>query len=570
VDNWFDDLCKRLVAEGKGDILRGMMEGLAATSLSGPSAVQAATPSFAAPAVQSRSLATSAPAAVPRAVTAPVSGPTANAPGGCGLSNMGRTTTANVSLSKGGITYRVTMEYDSKTHNSISSTIITGAVDIASNLVRIGPTTYTANAMYYAPAVTGVKTVSMTSTDGKTFQGDMDGRAFTTASLDPRSLSAVKFTDGLPPPAITVDASLAALVTGLAQEARTALASCGNSTPGSTQAAHPSLDPFREVGPDPGSGWYEPGETYSSPDCTNCWNNSVATAKDKSGLCSWEVQFCPPCWPAAFALFNAIAMGLWATCQLPGGGCCPVPCGGAFTCCGRGDHCFRGDLCCPYLVCNNVCCGPFVTTCASDGFCGCPSGQIPCGTNCCAPGTLCCGGTCCPSGSAKCCGNQCCPAGSDQCCGDQCCPNGAPCINNSICCPSPSHVCGTTCCAPFNICCGSTCCGTNEVCLSDVRTGATYGCCPASQACGVGGASPICCPAGQICVDQHESTCGACPSGQVSCLSSNENGSTSTVCCAPGVECCNGICCKPAEICCKNIYGSPQVFGCHLESQCIG
>ena len=55
----------------------------------------------------------------------------------------------------------------------------------------------------YGPEVKGVQHVAMTSQDGKTFQGSMDGRTFTTSGI-PRSLSAVRFADGKPPPTLKI------------------------------------------------------------------------------------------------------------------------------------------------------------------------------------------------------------------------------------------------------------------------------------------------------------------------------------------------------------------------------
>jgi peroxiredoxin len=55
----------------------------------------------------------------------------------------------------------------------------------------------------YGPEVKGVQHVVMTSQDGKTFQGSMDGRTFTTSGI-PRSLSAVRFADGKPPPTLKI------------------------------------------------------------------------------------------------------------------------------------------------------------------------------------------------------------------------------------------------------------------------------------------------------------------------------------------------------------------------------
>jgi hypothetical protein len=542
----FDDLCKRLVVDdslSRRSLLRGLMASLAVSSA--PEAAKVF-------------------AQAPRPPVVPVD----RSPETCVRRTSAGKTVEEVSLAKNGITYQRQLMYDAATQ--IGTTTITVSRGQAL-IFRVEGTTArrgtgdTSVVVQYGPEVEGVRSATIITQDGKSFRGSIDRRTVTSSS-SPHSMSDVTFADGAPAPKIVMDAALAPVVGALATEASKLLANC---------QTVPSVVPkrihrFRETS-SPGSGWYEPGESYDSPDCTNCSNNCETTAENNSGIKDWYTYVCgPPCIAGAVAAYNAIWIACWASCQVPGGGCCPVPCGGAFICCGRNDNCFHSDLCCPgsMVVCKDVCCGPGVTTCAADGFCGCPTGQLECGNNCCPTNTTCCGGQCCPTGTTTCCGNICCATGSTQCCGNQCCPTGAPCLNN-VCCPSPSHVCpgSNTCCPPFNVCCGSTCCGLNEVCLTDARTGTPQGCCPASQACGVGGENPVCCPAGQMCIDQHDSTCAPCPVGQVSCAS---GGNAAIVCCAPGVNCCNGTCCKPQEICCTNIRGGPRVFGCHAESLCIG
>jgi hypothetical protein len=82
--------------------------------------------------------------------------------------------------------------------------------------------------------------------------------------------------------------------------------------------------------------------------------------------------------------------------------------------------------------------------------------------------------------------------------------------------------------------------------------------------------NPVCCPSGQMCIDQRNSTCAPCPAGQVACQSQNANsGLPTSVCCAPGVSCCNGQCCKPAEVCCTNLRQPPLIFGCHPGTLCV-
>jgi hypothetical protein len=526
MDHWFDELCKQLVPRGtrpRRHVLQGIMANFAMPG-SGGSNLAEAQPRL--PAAQTRSV-----------------------------------------VSQGELQYQQVRSYDDRRKVVTTSTTISRGksplikVDVSTANDGSGQVTVSCGREY-----AGGGTLKMTTQNGTLFQGTMDGRAFTTSRLA-RSMSDVRFADGGPAPKIAVDPALARAIAALAEKAKKASAS---SLSVRALHSHRRLS-SRDVGQgSPGDGWYEPGETYDAPACAECSDDCGNTCYDKCGFGDWTTWLCGPgCLATAAACDAACYIACWASCQFPGGGCCPVPCGKAFSCCGRGDQCFHGDLCCPgsMVVCNDLCCGPYITTCAPDGFCGCPTGQTVCGDNCCPPDTACCGGECCPTGSNQCCGNnQCCPTGSSQCCGDQCCPTGAPCLNSSICCAPPSNVCGSNCCAPFTVCCGGRCCGVNEICLTDSRTGEALGCCPTSQACGVGGENPVCCAAGEICIDPYNSICGPCPAGQVSCLSMNANGPYTTVCCPSGVDCCNGKCCAPSEVCCTS---RSQGFGCHPEDMCI-
>jgi hypothetical protein len=479
--------------------------------------------------------------------------------GGCTRQIVAGNSVAKVSLTNAGITFDRQVSYDQVHKTSSDSiTIRKGQTVIAKLAAITSKGAGTAVTVTYGAAVNGVRNIAMKSQDSKVFRGSMDGRAFTT-NAEPRSMCEIRFTDGQPVPQISADPSLTAVINRLISESEQALSSCQ-----ALQSASPPRRPlqffFRNKGQNgsPGVGWYEPGETYEAPGCTNCENNCYGYARDHSGLTDWQTWLCPPCIVYAVAAFDIIYFGCLGVCQLPGEGCCPVLCGGPFVCCGSGDHCFQSNLCCPgsMVVCQNVCCGPNVTGCAADGFCGCPSGQTVCGDNCCQAGSTCCGN------------NQCCPVGSDQCCGDQCCPTGAPCLNNTTCCAPPSNVCGGTCCAPFNDCCNNVCCPDNMTCVQNT-------CCPIEQACG-----EVCCPSGQTCQDPSTGTCNPCQSGTGPVICSNEQSGVAThMCCAPNVSCCNGQCCAAASdnlgpiVCCSPVAGDVAPYniasyGCHHMFSC--
>jgi hypothetical protein len=397
--------------------------------------------------------------------------------------------------------------------------------------------------------------------DRRSVTGSIDGR-----QLAPFSMGAEpKFADGTRVPVILIDPGVKSALGRVSQAGQAAHNQCG----------HPRIE--------------------SNTACDEC--SLVCGAKfygclyEVAGGAIWELPSCfsnlNDCYDACNTPGNACCS---ARCDVDGG-CCvdnAVCCGSGPTahCCAPGQPCCNGNCCPSGEVCANpgqnysLCCQPSDFVCHGEMCCP-PGGQCCGDSGCCVPGTHCADprfGLCCPDDSVSCGANGCCGPQSvavclngtlccnkNDLCGSTCCPGG-PCINGT-CCPPPSHACGNSCCKPLNVCCGTVCCDQYSVCLSD-RNG-PIGCCPASLACGVGGDNPVCCPTGQQCIDQHESICAACPSGQVSCVSQNANGPDTTVCCAPGVSCCNGQCCKPSEICCTNLHLPPLVFGCHPGTLCV-
>jgi hypothetical protein len=80
--------------------------------------------------------------------------------------------------------------------------------------------------------------------------------------------------------------------------------------------------------------------------------------------------------------------------------------------CPAGQHCLRGDVCCPddapEVCADGTCCR--VGRRCREGSCqrDCPPLEEPCGDACCSGGYFCCGDTCCPTGPGWLCrGNSC-------------------------------------------------------------------------------------------------------------------------------------------------------------------
>jgi hypothetical protein len=421
----------------------------------------------------------------------------------------------------------------------------------------------------YGAVFHGVKQTSFSS-NGKVIEGDVDGRRVVPLPVG-TNVNKLKFADGRPGPGVVIDAALRDAIRTLRTESPSIGRSCF------------------QGGSQPSAGAQE--LSVGGAKCENCldscnsallWCEGIA-----AGACLFALWFDGACEVAAMAGCGSAFVVCSNNCDNPGGDCCPVACPNG-SCCDDGETCIADGSCCPRLqiVCSGACCSPGISQC-NQGIC-CPANQVVCNSVCCPQGQVCstegtccpplqpgvtpvsCHGVCCPQGQVCHPEGVCCPPKQPVCnsqFGPVCCQGGG-CDTSGQCCPPPMKFCGKSksCCPPFNVCCGDTCCGLNEVCLTEGRTGQPLGCCPASQTCGVGGENPVCCPNGQICVDTQNSTCGPCPAGQVACRSV---GNGAIVCCAQGVNCCNGTCCKPQEICCTNIFGSPQVFGCHLESLCI-
>jgi hypothetical protein len=418
----------------------------------------------------------------------------------------------------------------------------------------------------YGPAVRGARHVSITSQDGHTLIGTMDGRTFH-GSRNPgargrRSFSpdSIRFADGREHPQLQVDREITEGLPNLIRELAAAKRFCPPVNPASRRAPRAprptrrtDVDQPPAGGPRPrgalhsnvrsfannaNSGalrraafdWHLPNaNSVNDPACEHCFD----TCNDEDGGCvgSALVTTILSAGAGAAGVFTCHAewVGCLATCHLPHHGCCPTPCGTggdipaalAGDCCSPNESCMlpAQKTCCPagQHVCRGTCCERGILGCASDGFCGCPNGQTACGDECCEPGKVCCGGTCCDA-------NKC---------------------NNGVCSVVPKQAdCGGQTCGPFDNCCGGRCC--TGTCVNNSQ------CCPPGpQTCG-----PACCAPGQFCTDSARGICSnrrSCPAGQSACetvMPGSPPGATTQMCCPTGTSCCLGNCCPPGYECC--------------------
>jgi hypothetical protein len=393
--------------------------------------------------------------------------------------------------------------------------------------------------------------LTLTSTDGQTFDGAIDGRALVpfTAGADPASL---RFADGGKPPKLKLKR---AVLQALRKLAKVDLKSCGTGTSAFQARA---LD----------IGCFIPG--VECHDCESCSaacftynvvcqvSGTVTAAGCIIATAGVGAPVCVPTW--------MIAMGgcvkAWYECSvvcendidacnaLPGERCSSSStCGGDDQCCGGanngGDCCQDQGNCCGKKCLENtsdfcadrdkgvVCHAGAGDVCndARDPSACCPGETPACVAFGGDPRTLPEGGVCCRRDQVF--AGGCCAPGDV--CGETCCPSHV-CINGSCCAPPEFAVCGGNCCpALTTTCCNGQCCA--GVCVNNSL------CCPRDRACG-----NVCCAEGSACVNPASGTCQACLPGLVPC----EYAPGVPVCCPPGTECCNnGECCgAPNGQCC--------------------
>ena len=489
------------------------------------------------------------------------------------------------------IARRTTITSDNKTLLEIDSQAVGG---------RLAQVT-----VIYGSVFSGVREATFTSS-GSSVTGVIDGRRIVPLSVPSGTapghfvVNSFKFEDGRPGPMLRVGADVQQVLEQVFRKAYAQAQKCSKIA---------SAQPMRQ----------SVGGPVDPPDpCNDCQSSCASVLEDCSGgvaiACIAALFGYGACAAAGLAACDGAFLVCNAKCYIPGNGCCQQYCGGA--CCDSSDTCINDSFCCPAgrTVCNGVCCSDGEI--CNSGIC-CPQGQVVCNNVCCRPGTVCTKGICCPAGQNVCsgiccapgqtcstegicctplfrgpnppvsCNGVCCQGQTDTCCGKTCCPvgEGASCVNGQCrygpcdgldcgafgnCCHTPS---GPKCCN--GPCCGPTCCNQGDVCLKD-GYGNIVGCCPSGQVCGYS-----CCPSGQKCIDPHEETCAACPSGEVATICGTSSGTPGpTICCPPGVPCCNGQCCPFASdgrgkvVCCTPPEGdSPPFangsFGCHHQAACI-
>jgi len=379
----------------------------------------------------------------------------------------------------------------------------------------------------YGTVVSGARQLVFSSSDGKTLNGELDGRAIVPFPIG-ASAGALRFLDGQPAPNVTATPAIRQAVAIILQQAKTATANCQRTV---TRVRSPENAPANTGQSD---------DTFDTPQCAGCLGGCAATAAGiGAGCCVATLGIgCGICvGGAAIGVAACIA-----TCHFTV--CCPVHCGSQ-ACCFAADSCLdptRG-VCCQAgtLPCHNRECCQASDSCLPNGTC-CPSGQAVCDNNiCCQPGQACstegiccqqlqpgappisCRGVCCAAGDVCLDGVACCPPNQPVCNG-VCCLGGR-CDANGNCCGPPSKFCGGSniCCPPFNLCCGDECCNFNQSCTNGTCTNTV------------------------------------CPSGQVPCEF------TPGMCCPPGLMCCpatNTCCDTTTTICC-------QEKGCIAPGACF-
>lgn len=394
--------------------------------------------------------------------------------------------------------------------------------------------------------VTGLSTASLTFQEGRV-SGTVNGKTIAPAPI-PRNneLQSLHFSDGSPVPVPSFEQRLQSAVRQLQTKAEAEVRTCLS---GGMHRLAESIANFQNTPMMPGTA-----------SCNGCIQGCAV---------SYDI-----CLVSACLLFCAGApaclgemYGCWASCFIPGSGCCGTPCA-PFSCCDGNQSCCGSDVCCgPDQVCAMA---EYGACCGKDAPVGCGDKTA---VMCFPPGFVCCPNTtafppACPPNTVCQPNAPCCP--SNQVCDGGCCPTGQSCQRTStgagVCCDKP--LCGDVCCKSPATCqggvcgvgvrCGNTFCGFGQSCING-------SCC---ETCGA-----TCCPPGQTCLDPQAGRCGEMKcfpihigKARFPCTSKTAAGVLTTICCED--KCCLGSCCPPDTMCCIP-PGSGLPLGCYPGFQCI-
>ncbi len=367
--------------------------------------------------------------------------------------------------------------------------------------------------VHFGKAFSGMREMALTTVDGETFSGTLDGKA-----LKPfvKTATPDAFADGSPMPAVSVD-----------ENAQKELKSFFKAMEDAPDACKKELTkaPARPVFGEAVSG-HGYNRVAQIP-CLECWMGicMVAITGCETGVILACAQTGNPIAAGICAGIGTIAcLGAEEVCvdkvcglfppsnEPPGSACCPVSCGPNQGCCpegetclphGRGLHTSMDAVCCPHdhpQPCGSVCC-------LQSDRCDQSTCFPQCGGFYCAAGETCTNNVCCAPGRAVC--------------------NGVCCALNATCHPVTGNCCPVV--------CGKSCCNEfDSTCVNQ----ATSTCCQNAHKCG-----SICCPSNQFCSDPIKQICSTCTN------------------CPPERDCHNGICC-PA-----GYYWDPPTNACHPPIQ---
>jgi hypothetical protein len=304
----------------------------------------------------------------------------------------------------------------------------------------------------YAPPLTRVKHVTITSTDGKTAVAVVDGKQTLPYEIKPNP--DVRFPNGKAAPEVNVPPGIATKAAALFQKAGSESAACWQGA----QSGEPRLESksfsLKAAGPDFG----HRSDPQDSLECISCIIGCDTAAAGCIAGAASAGGFCGPflwiCIPVGIGVCVAAGYGCKVGCDAAA--CCPETCG--------------EDLCC-----NNdeECLSPQTGMCCSEGTNPCGGGA---GAECCDASDI-----CLPNGEL---GGKCCPS-NERVCGDVCCDLLSKCVDptRSLCC-----VGGTE--------CGDTCCQIGEICSADDK------CIVPEPTCDVACATKADCPGpDQVCVE---------------------------------------------------------------------